>query len=60
MHVRASGLACKLLRLDLVSLASCRACSEMPCLLQEDMSPEKVMMEAIKGKGRYDNWRVAD
>ena len=41
--------------------AACRAvCLRVPCLLQEEMSPEKVMMEAIKGKGHYDSWRVVD
>ena len=32
----------------------------MPCLLQEEMSPEAVMTEAIKGKGHYDSWHVMD
>ena len=32
----------------------------MTCLLQDEMSPETVMMEAIKGKGQYDSWRVVD
>ncbi len=35
-------------------------CSRVPCLLQDDMSPETVMMEAIKGKGHYNSWRVVD
>ena len=26
----------------------------------EDMSPEAVMMAAIKGKGNYDKWRLED
>lgn len=30
------------------------------CLLQDEMSPEAVMVAAIKGKGRYGNWRMVD
>ena len=30
------------------------------CLLQDEMSPQAVMMAAIKGKGHYGNWRVVD
>ena len=34
--------------------------SQMCCLLQEELSPETLMMKAIKGKGHYDSWRVVD
>ena len=35
-------------------------CSELCYLLQEELSPETLMMKAIKGKGHYDSWRVVD
>ena len=34
--------------------------SQMCCLLQEELSPETLMMKAVKGKGHYDSWHVLD